>query len=115
MTAKFMVGAPWSGLYRRLMYKDPESANPDYNLTCVAAIFSFICAVLETAGPALCLISKNDTMVGLGIFFFVCMHIFIIATLIVDVFTWNLVDAVYYCIIFGVLGTGFQWSALPTL
>lgn len=115
MTAKFMVGKPWAGYYRRLMYKDPESENPDYNLTCTAKVFSFICALLETAGPALCLISSNERMVGLGIMIFVCMHIYIIVTLIVDVFTWNFVDAVYYGIMFGVLGTGFQWGNLASL
>jgi len=115
MTAKFMVATPWAGLYRRLMYKDPESETPDYNLTSFAKVLSFIFAWLETAGPALCLVSSNEKLVALGILIFVLMHIYIIATLIVDVFTWNFVDAVYYVIMFGVLGTGFQWGALSNL
>jgi hypothetical protein len=43
------------------------------------------------------------------------MHFYIIITLIVDVFTWNFVDAVYYCVLFGVLHTGFDWAMLSNL
>jgi len=88
MTAKFMVNTPWAGLYRRLMYKDRD--NGDYNLTCLAGVFSMACAMLETLGPLLCLFSGRHDLVLAGIFVFMCMHIYIIATLIVDVFTWNL-------------------------
>lgn len=118
MTAKYMVSAPWSKLYRRLMFKNPEPENPedaDYNLTCCASIFSFICAMLETAGPALCLISWNENCIFAGLFLFLCMHIYIISTLIVDVFTWNFVDAVYYVVMFGLLKTGFAWDELATM
>jgi hypothetical protein len=38
------------------------------------------------------------------------MHLYIITTLIVDVFTWNFVDAMYYCIMFGVVSTGLSWK-----
>merc|ERR1712048_258387 len=73
MTAKFMVGTPWAGLYRRLMFKAPEADDPDYNLTCCASIFSTICALLETLGPALCLFSSNEKLISLGIVLFICM------------------------------------------
>jgi hypothetical protein len=95
------------------MYKDRDGA--DYNLTCAAGVFSLVCALLETLGPLLCLFSGKPEMVLAGIFVFMCMHIYIIATLIVDVFTWNFVDAVYYGVLFGVLHTGFDWSMLPKL
>lgn len=54
-------------------------------------------------------------MVLAGIFVFMCMHFYIIVTLIVDVFTWNFVDAVYYSVLFGVLHTGFDWGMLAKL
>jgi hypothetical protein len=113
MTAKFMVNTPWAALYRRLMYKDREGE--DYNLTCFAEIFSRICALLETLGPFLCLFSDKPDVVLAGIFVFFCMHIYIIATLIVDVFTWNFVDAVYYAVLFGVIRTGFDWDMVYKL
>mmetsp|Transcript_7470 Transcript_7470/g.13440 ORF Transcript_7470/g.13440 Transcript_7470/m.13440 type:complete len:664 (+) Transcript_7470:75-2066(+) len=118
MTAKYMTGAPWSKLYRKLMFVNAEpekEVDADYNLTCSASIFSFLCAILETLGPALCLVSGNDSCVLAGLFFFLCMHLYIISTLIVDVFTWNCVDAVYYVVIFGILNTGFEWAALATM
>merc|ERR1711957_1020570 len=118
-----MVATPWSKLYRRLMFVNPEPENPaeaDYNLTCTAAIFSAFCALLEFLGPLLCLVGsltsvRSDNIILLGLAVFVCMHIYIIITLIVDVFTWNFVDAVYYVIMFGILNTGFQWQALSTI
>jgi hypothetical protein len=113
MTAKFMVGTPWASLYRKLMFKDRDSG--DYNLTCFAEIFSAVCALLETLGPILCLCSGQRTLVLAGIFLFICMHLYIISTLIVDVFTWNFVDAVYYSILFGVLKTGFAWEEIQNL
>jgi len=118
LTAKYMAKAPWSKLYRKLIFNNPEPENKeeaDYNLTWCAAIFSFICAMLETLGPALCLVSGNEYCVMAGLFLFLCMHLYIISTLIVDVFTWNFVDAVYYVIMFGVLSTGFNWSALANM
>merc|ERR1711920_827042 len=104
MTAKYMVGNCFSGLYRRLMFKDSESASPDYHLTCFAGVFSAFCALLETLGPLLCLFD-NPSVVAVGILIFICMHLYIISTLVVDVFTWNFVDAVYYCILFGIYRT----------
>jgi len=119
MTAKYMVSTPWAKCYRRLMFKkaEPEKAeDADYNLTCVAAIFSFICAMLETAGPALCFLhGGQDTTILLGLALFLSMHIYIVSSLIVDVFTWNFVDAVYYVVMFGVLRTGFDWHAVATM
>merc|ERR1719313_2468162 len=99
MTSKFMVSVPWAGLYRKLMFKDCEASSPDYHLTMTAKVFSQICALLETLGPLLCL-SNDPTIVHIGIFFFISMHLYIIFTLVVDVFTWNFVDAVYYVIVF---------------
>jgi len=114
MTSKFMVSTPWAGMFRRLMFKDCESSNPDYHLTIVAKVFSTICAFMETLGPLLCL-SNDPTAVCFGIFFFLSMHLYIIATLIVDAFTWNFVDAIYYCMLFGVVHTGFDWPMLTSI
>lgn len=111
MTSKFMVSTPWAGTYRRLMFKDSDSPNPDYHLTFTAKVFSVICALMETVGPMLCL-SNDPAIVSLGIFFFVSMHLYIIFTLVVDVFTWNFVDGVYYCLLFGIMRTGFDWAML---
>jgi hypothetical protein len=113
MSAKFMVNTPWAGLYRRLMFKDRD--NGDYNLTCCAAVFSTVCALLETLGPLLCLFSGRHDMVLAGIFVFICMHVYIVVTLIVDVFTWNFVDAIYYTVLFGILHTGFDWDMLAKM
>jgi hypothetical protein len=113
MTAKFMVNTPWAGLYRRLMFKNREEK--DYNLTCCAEVFSMMCAMLETLGPLLCLFSWRKDLVLAGICVFMCMHFYIIVTLIVDVFTWNFVDAVYYTVLFGILRTGFDWGMLGKL
>jgi hypothetical protein len=118
MTAKFMVGKPWSKCFRKLMYVNPEPADEkdaDYNLTCCASLFSTVCAFMEALGPFLCLFSGNDNCVLAGLFFFLCMHLYIISTLIVDVFTWNFVDAVYYIIMFGILRSGFDWAAISTI
>ncbi|CAE7676325.1 PNO [Symbiodinium pilosum] len=110
-----MVSMPWSHWYRRLMYKGYKDADPDYHLTRTATLFSAVCAVSETLGPMLVL-SNNSAVVTFGIFFIFCMHLYIISTLIVDVFTWNFVDALLYCFLFGCYGPsvggpmGFQWG-----
>ena len=49
----------------------------------------------------------------LSITTFFCMHIFIIATLIIDVFCWNLTDAIIYLGLYGMLHTGIAWEELP--
>lgn len=112
MTAKYMVGQPWSAWYRRVMFKD--HANADYHLTCVAAVFSYICAFMECAGPLLCL-SNDKTVVWVGIALLVCMHLYILSTLIVDVFTWNFADMLWYVALFGYYRTGFAWDQLSTM
>jgi len=57
----------------------------------------------------------QDEYVIVGLLLFLAMHIYIISTLIVDVFVWNFVDAVYYVVMFGILRTGFDWAALSTM
>lgn len=112
MTAKFMVGMPWSHWFRKTMFKAYDAPSPDYNYTIAARILSTIMAVCEALGPLLCL-SNDWRVVWLGILIFVCMHFFIIATLIVDVFSWNAADAVWFVPLFGIIHTGLDWSALP--
>ncbi|CAK9019519.1 Hypothetical protein SCF082_LOCUS14556 [Durusdinium trenchii] len=98
-------------------YKDPEA---DYSLTRTASAFSAFCALCETLGPILVL-SNDPTVVSCGIIFICCMHLYIISTLIVDVFTWNFVDAMMYCFLFGLYGPsvgrtmGFQWRDISSM
>jgi len=114
LSAKYMVGQAWSGPYRTAMYKAHAAESPDYHLTTAAVIMSAIFAVLETIGPLLCL-SNVPAVVLAGIFFLFCMHIYIISSLVVDVFTWNFVDAMFYTVLFGIYTTGLSWSSLSTL
>lgn len=44
-----------------------------------------------------------------------CMHAFIISTLIIDVFAWNFTDAVWYVILYGVVSTGVNWPELAAM
>eukprot|EP00403_Amphidinium_massartii_P010959 CAMPEP_0178414714 /NCGR_PEP_ID=MMETSP0689_2-20121128/23179_1 /TAXON_ID=160604 /ORGANISM="Amphidinium massartii, Strain CS-259" /LENGTH=600 /DNA_ID=CAMNT_0020036013 /DNA_START=145 /DNA_END=1947 /DNA_ORIENTATION=- len=112
--AKYMVKQPWSGPFRTAMMKAPEAKEPDYHLTTAAAVLGTLFAFGETLGPLLCL-SNVPAVVLLGIFFIFCMHIFIISSLIVDVFTWNFVDGMAYTVLFGIYSTGLSWSTLPSL
>mmetsp|Transcript_45247 Transcript_45247/g.98474 ORF Transcript_45247/g.98474 Transcript_45247/m.98474 type:complete len:405 (+) Transcript_45247:2-1216(+) len=114
-SAKYMVSVPWSDCFRRTMYKGYKDA--DYRLTRAAKVFSVVCALCETLGPLLVL-SNDPILVQCGIVVICCMHLYIISTLVVDVFTWNFVDALMYCFIFGLYGPsvgepmGLQWSRL---
>jgi len=112
MTAKFMVGMPWSHWFRRTMFKAYDAASPDYNFTTCARVVSTMMSVCETLGPLLCL-SKDWRVVWTGIAIFVAMHMFIIATLIVDVFCWNAADAVWFVVLFGIMHTGLDWHSIP--
>ncbi|CAJ1346250.1 unnamed protein product [Effrenium voratum] len=119
-SAKYMVSMPWSDWFRRVMYKGYTDPEPDYHLTRAASIFSAVCAVGETLGPMLVLFNDPE-VVCFGIVFICCMHVYIISTLVVDVFTWNFVDALMYCFLFAFYGPsvggpmGFQWQDLSTL
>ncbi|CAE7249174.1 prmt9 [Symbiodinium sp. CCMP2592] len=119
-SAKYMVSMPWSDWYRRVMYKGYKDSDPDYHLTRAATVFSAACAVSETLGPMLVL-SNSDSVVTFGIIFICCMHLYIISTLIVDVFTWNFVDALLYIFLFGCYGPavggpmGLQWHDVPKI
>eukprot|EP00439_Symbiodinium_sp_Y106_P066034 s1787_g10.t1 len=119
-SAKYMVSMPWSDWYRRVMYKGYKDSDPDYHLTRAATLFSAACAVSETLGPMLVL-SNSDSVVTFSIIFICCMHLYIISTLIVDVFTWNFVDALLYIFLFGCYGPavggpmGLQWHDVPKI
>mmetsp|Transcript_10551 Transcript_10551/g.19162 ORF Transcript_10551/g.19162 Transcript_10551/m.19162 type:complete len:624 (+) Transcript_10551:91-1962(+) len=114
LSAKYMVGQAWSAPYRTAMYKAYAAASPDYHLTTAAVVMSALFAFSETLGPLLCL-SNVPAVVLLGIFFLFCMHIYIISSLVVDVFTWNFVDGMFYTVLFGIYTTGLSWSTLSTL
>lgn len=107
-----MTGTPWAHGFRKAMFKDYE--NGDYHLTSMANFFSIVAAIGEMAGPMLCL-CNNFYLVWLGIFFIVCMHLYIISSLIIDVFPWNCADAIWYVVLFGILNTGTDWASLPNL
>ena len=119
-SAKYMVSMPWSDVFRRNMYKGYKDVDADYSLTRMATIFSALCALCETLGPLLVL-SNDPVIVYCGIVLICCMHLYIISTLIVDVFTWNFVDALMYCFIFGLYGPsvgkpmGLQWNQLSEM
>ncbi|CAK9019486.1 Pyruvate dehydrogenase [NADP(+)] [Durusdinium trenchii] len=119
-SAKYMVSMPWSDWFRRTMYKGYKDPEADYSLTRTASAFSAFCALCETLGPILVL-SNDPTVVSCGIIFICCMHLYIISTLIVDVFTWNFVDAMMYCFLFGLYGPsvgrtmGFQWRDISSM
>mmetsp|Transcript_113259 Transcript_113259/g.283675 ORF Transcript_113259/g.283675 Transcript_113259/m.283675 type:complete len:592 (-) Transcript_113259:83-1858(-) len=114
MCAKYMVGTPWAQWYRRLMFRAHDAPSPDYHLTLAASVISGIMAILEVLGPLLCL-STNFYVVWLGITLLICMHFYIISTLVIDVFVWNFADAIWYTVLFGILRTGFDWDALPSM
>mmetsp|Transcript_8532 Transcript_8532/g.27173 ORF Transcript_8532/g.27173 Transcript_8532/m.27173 type:complete len:595 (-) Transcript_8532:178-1962(-) len=114
MTAKWMVGAPWAKWYRRTMFQAYDANPPDYRLTRAAGIFSVACALGETTGPLLCL-SNSPPVVYLGIAFIGCMHLYIISTLVIDVFSWNFADMLFYVVFFGILRTGLDWSAVSAM
>lgn len=114
MTAKYMVGKPWSAWYRRKMFRAYDDASPDYHMTGAAMVMSALMALGETGGPLMCL-STNFYVVWLGIVFICCMHLYIISTLVIDVFSWNFADAMWYVVLFGILNTGFDWGAIPTM
>jgi len=113
LTAKFFVGMPWSHWFRRMVFKNYEKE--EYEYTTFARVFSALCAVCETSGPLLCLYPYDWRVVYLGIFFFTAMHIFIIATLIVDVFCWNITDNITYVVLFVCYQTGFDYAGLRSM
>ena len=43
------------------------------------------------------------------------MHLFIISTLIIDVFAWNFTDMTWYVILFGIISNGVNWVELSTM
>ncbi|CAK0805988.1 unnamed protein product, partial [Prorocentrum cordatum] len=112
MTAKWNATCPWAQAYRKAMFVNHDE--DDYRLTRFAGIISVAMAMCEILGPMLCL-SNDKTVVYAGLVTICCMHLYIISTLIIDVFTWNFADASWYVILFGILRTGFDWAALPTM
>lgn len=114
MTAKYMVNTPWAAWYRRVMFRGHDAEPPDYRLTRFASVFSLVCALCEALGPLLCL-SNDARVVWCGIVVIACMHLYIISTLVIDVFSWNFADMLWYLVLFGILRTGFDWQALPQM
>jgi hypothetical protein len=112
MTAKWNATWPWAQAYRKAMFENHDGE--DYRLTRFAGIISVFMAMCEVLGPMLCL-SNDKTVVYVGLLTIFCMHLYIISTLIIDVFTWNFADAIWYVILFGILRTGFDWAALRTM
>ena len=87
-SAKFMVGVPWARWFRRLTFKAHDAEPPDFGKTAFAWWLANGAAMVEFSVPFL-LYTRNSLAVALSIFTFQCMHVFIIATLIIDVFCWN--------------------------
>ncbi|EOD17111.1 hypothetical protein EMIHUDRAFT_244412 [Emiliania huxleyi CCMP1516] len=111
-SAKFMVGVPWARWFRRLTFKAHDAEPPDFGKTAFAWWLANGAAMVEFSVPFL-LYTRNSLAVALSIFTFQCMHVFIIATLIIDVFCWNFTDAVGYYVLYGQLSTGIDLEAPP--
>eukprot|EP00929_Paragymnodinium_shiwhaense_P055302 TRINITY_DN27717_c0_g1_i1.p1 TRINITY_DN27717_c0_g1~~TRINITY_DN27717_c0_g1_i1.p1 ORF type:complete len:583 (-),score=94.31 TRINITY_DN27717_c0_g1_i1:71-1819(-) len=106
MTCKYMVDKPWSAWFRRTFFKAYK--DEDYGLTGIAIGVATLAALIEMTVPLLTWL--NDPIpVYFSIVVFVCMHIFIISTLVVDVYSWNFSDAIWYVVLYGVIGTGVDW------
>lgn len=73
-----------------------------------------LAALVEMLVPLLTW-TNQPYLVWLSIATFMCMHAFIISTLIIDVFAWNFTDAVWYVILFGVVATGVNWPELASM
>ena len=113
-SAKFMVNVPWANWYRKMVVKGHDKEPPNYTKTAFAWWFSNGAALIELTNPLL-VFTNNAYLVGFSIFTFHCMHVFIIATLIIDVFCWNFTDAIGYHVLYGVLSTGINWEELPNM
>jgi len=112
LAAKFMVGVPWAGSFRRALYRGHESG--DYTLTPAAWYLATVAALVEMLVPLLTW-TNNFYLVWFSIATFMGMHAFIISTLIIDVFAWNFTDAVWYVVLYGVVGTGVNWPELASM
>lgn len=107
LTAKFMVDVPWAAWFRRTFYVDTK-AN-DYRLTTAAWWLATVAASIEMLVPLLTWFN-NPIPVYISIGTFMCMHLFIISTLIIDVFAWNFIDALWFVVLYGVVSTGVDWD-----
>ena len=116
MTAKFMLGdvCPlWlADGFRKWTVVAHDASSPNYTKTRAAWWLSNSAALIELTVPFF-LYSNNWYAVWFSIVTFQCMHLFIIGTLIIDVFVWNFTDAIGYVILYGMLGTGICWEELP--
>lgn len=110
--AKFMTNVPWAQWFRNTFYRAHESG--DYRITPVATYLATAAALIEMLVPLLTW-TCDPRLVWFSIVTFMCMHAFIISTLILDVFAWNFTDAVWYAILFGVVSTGVNWAELSNM
>merc|ERR1712166_154790 len=111
-TAKFMVDVPWASWWRRTMFTDHK--NGDYTLNSCAYYFATFAACIEMLVPLLTWYN-HEAPVSFSIVTFMCMHVFIISTLIIDVFAWNFTDAIWYVVLYGIVHTGVDWQDLANM
>ena len=83
---------PWAAAFRRTFYRGHESG--DYGVTSAAWYLATFAALIEMLVPLLTW-TNEFYLVWFSIITFMCMHTFIISTLIIDVFAWNFTDAVW--------------------
>lgn len=102
LSAKFMVDVPWANAFRTTFFVDV--ANHDYRLTPAAWWLATAAASIEMTVPLLAWTSSSR-LIAFSVFTFMCMHAFIISTLIIDVFVWNFADAIWYIVLYGIIGT----------
>lgn len=112
ITAKFMINVPWADWIRRTLIKD--HIKEDYTLKPAAWWLATVAACIEMMVPLLTWFNSWPPVL-LSIFTFICMHIFIISTLIIDVFVWNFCDAAWYVILYGLLGPGVDWESYQNM
>ena len=107
LTAKFMVDVPWAKSFRDWLFQD--ISHQDYRLTPAAWYLATTAAIIEMTLP-LWTWYNIPGFANFSAIVLVGMHLFIVSTLIIDVFVWNIVDATLYIILFTVIGKGVDWN-----
>lgn len=108
LTAKFMVDVSWARPFRDWLFTDVSGQ--DYRLKPAAWYLATTAAFIEMMLPVLTWF-KVPGLPEFSAFLLLGMHIFIVSTLIIDVFVWNVVDATIYTILFTMIEKGVNWES----
>ena len=107
LTAKFMVDVPWAKSFRNWLFQNID--DEDYRLKPAAFYLATVAGCIEMTLPLLTWFNF-PALAYTSAFVLVGMHVFIVSTLIIDVFVWNIVDATIYIILFTTIGKGVDWK-----